>query len=423
MEIQNARGTVDILPDTSYVWEWMEDKARTLFGNFNYREIRTPVFEPTELFGRSIGEGTDIVTKEMYTFPDKKGRSLTLRPEGTASVVRACLQHKISQPGMIQKLFYIGPMFRYERPQEGRQRQFHQAGVEIIGSASPLADIEAIALLKALLHDLGLTQVRFRLNSTGSREMRGNITEKLREILKEFIPQMCPDCRMRYEKNVLRVYDCKVPECKKIVATLPGLSEMLAPEDKEHFDSVKKGLEGLGIEYELDDRLVRGLDYYTRTIFEAYSTELGSCDAIAGGGRYDGLFSEMGSPHPVPAVGFAVGMERILNLLKESGKLPQPKSPAVYFVSFDEQNALTNLPLVLKLREAGISVEFELTPKSVKSQFKSADREKATFALVRGETEIASGKVKVKVLSDRSELEISESDLVDYLLKNVKCKI
>ena len=413
--IQNIRGTVDILPDTSYVWEWFENKARGLFSSFGYREIRTPVFEQTELFSRSIGEGTDIVSKEMYSFEDKKGRGLTLRPEGTACVVRSALQHKLVAQGMLQKLFYIGPMFRYERPQEGRQRQFHQTGVEILGSASPLADIEAIVLLKSLLDALGLKGVKFRINSAGSRHLRSEMTNRLRELLKPHLSALCPDCHMRYEKNVLRVYDCKVDSCKEVTAKLPGLSEMLAEEDRQHFEEVKKGLERCGIEYELDDRLVRGLDYYTRTLFEAYSTALGACDAIAGGGRYDDLFTEMGSPEPVPAVGFAVGMERIINLLNQLGCLPSRPGSQLFFVHFSEANALENMNLVSELRRAGFSLEMELVQKSVKAQFKSADRCGAKFAIVRGEEEIVNKKVKIKNLADRTEQEVPEAELIEHL--------
>ena len=413
--IQNIRGTVDILPDTSYIWEWFENKARGLFSSFGYREIRTPVFEQTELFSRSIGEGTDIVSKEMYSFEDKKGRGLTLRPEGTACVVRSALQHKLISQGILQKLFYIGPMFRYERPQEGRQRQFHQTGVEILGSASPLADIEAIVLLKSLLDTLGLKQVKFRINSAGSRHLRSEMTNRLRDVLKPYLSSLCPDCHMRFEKNVLRVYDCKVAGCKEVTAKLPGLYEMLAEEDRQHFEEVKKGLTRCGIEYELDDRLVRGLDYYTRTLFEAYSTALGACDAIAGGGRYDNLFSEMGSLESVPAVGFAVGMERIINLLTQLGQLPQKPALQLFLVHFSEVNALENMKLISELRNAGFSVEMELMQKSIKAQFKSAERCGAKIAIVRGEDEIVNKKVKVKKLADRTEWEVPEAELIEHL--------
>ncbi|EKD28753.1 MAG: Histidyl-tRNA synthetase, partial [uncultured bacterium] len=274
MTIQNIRGTCDILPETSYIWEWMEEKARGVFANFHFKEIRTPIFEATELFSRSIGDTSDIVSKEMYTFADKKGRSITLRPEGTASVVRACIQHKLIQPGTVNKLFYIGPMFRYERPQAGRQRQFHQIGIEIINAGGFLADVEAILLLRNLFEAFGINDLKIRINTTCSRAFKPELNALLREKIKSHVSKLCPDCQERYEKNVLRIYDCKIPSCKEIIALFPKFRELLNKEDLEYFEKVKQGLELLGINYEVDDFLVRGLDYYTRTIFEIYSEKL-----------------------------------------------------------------------------------------------------------------------------------------------------
>jgi len=424
MNIQSIRGTYDILPDTCHVWEWLETKARGLFCRFNFKEIRTPVFEQTELFMRTIGEQTDIVSKEMYSFLDRKNRSLTLRPEGTASIVRSFLEHKLLQENVVSKVFYMGPMFRYERPQAGRQRQFHQLGIEIIGSDKPVADIEAIFLLKSFFEEIGLDDVKFRINSTGSFEARSGLNKNLKDILASHIQDMCADCRVRYEKNVLRIYDCKNKNCQEIIKTLPGINELLGQDDIVHFTEVTKGLDALGIEYVIDNRLVRGLDYYTRTIFEAYSDKLGACDALAGGGRYDGLFKELGSSGNIGAVGFAVGIERVINILNRLNNLPVEKKPDIFMISSTAENAILNFKLIQKLRRLGFSVEFDLLNRNMKPQFRLASKINASIALIQGEEELMNNKIKVKNLALHEEIVCDSNDLIDKLNEILKynCK-
>lgn len=419
MTIQTLRGTVDILPEATANWQWIENIAQEVYKCFNFSEIRTPVFESTSLFQRSIGEGTDIVSKEMYTFADRKNRSITLRPEGTASVVRSCLQHKLIQPQSIRRLFYTGPMFRYERPQAGRQRQFHQTGVELVGSPQPAADIEVISLLKTFFDRLGLKDVKFRVNSTGSASSKAAIAEKLRSIVSPSKDKLCADCQKRYDTNVLRIYDCKVTNCREIIRTLPGISTFLGDEDKQHFQDVLDGLDALGIEYVVDDFLVRGLDYYTKTIFEAYKeNSLGACDALAGGGRYDGLFSEMGSSFEVPSVGFAVGMERIYNILKSEDLFPEEKGIDCYIINAGV-SFINILPVLQRLRNSGISASCDLSGRAVKAQFKEAARQKADFAVIIGEEELKNDLLKIKCLADRSEAELPISKVNDYLKESL----
>jgi histidyl-tRNA synthetase len=409
------RGTADILPDAARTWEWMERRIRDLFRRFHYGEIRTPAFEPTDLFRRSIGEGTDIVNKEMYTFPDRKGRSITLRPEGTAGVVRALIQHRLLEPNVVSKYFYLGPMFRYERPQAGRQRQFHQAGIEIVGSNRPEADVEAVALLRAFFLELGLGEVRFRVNTTGGRAFRPELNRILKQRLAPVKEALCTDCRERFSRNVLRIYDCKVPRCRDEIARLPGIRDLLPESDRDHFESVLRGLERLGISFEIDDRLVRGLDYYTRTIFEAYSDSLGACDALAGGGRYDALFEEMGAGREVPAVGFAVGMERVLQALSGADKLPAFPGPDAFMIRAGAVDCFDVLETADRLRRLGFSVASDLLGKSVKGQFRLADRLGARFALIRGERETESGAYRIKDLQTGEEEQVSETGLAARL--------
>ncbi len=307
--IKALRGTYDILPQESGLWQKVEQNAIELFAKYGYNEIRTPAFERTELFVRSIGEATDIVEKEMYTFQDKKGRSLTLRPEGTACVVRACLEHKLlAQQGALQKLYYLGPMFRYERPQAGRQRQFNQIGVEMFGTYSPLADVEVIAMMVRFFESLGLKGLSVNINSLGDAESLGNFKENLRKFFEPQLKELCTDCQRRFEKNILRVLDCKNPDCKKIAASpeVPTMRNSLTEEAKQHFESVLEILGKIGISYNENEKLVRGLDYYTHTIFEVTHNSLGAQDALGGGGRYNNLVREFGGP-PTGAVGFACG--------------------------------------------------------------------------------------------------------------------
>jgi len=399
-KIQTPRGTKDTLPEESYQWLYLENEIRKIFDRFNFLEIRTPVFEETELFARGVGETTDIVQKEMYTFEDRGGKSMTLRPEMTASVVRAYIQHSLWNKGSVQKFSYISPMFRQERPQQGRLRQFHQFGVEVLGSPNPIADVEVIALAMEIFSHLGLTGLTLKINSVGCPKCRPKYKEALRDALRGVKDQLCSDCQVRYDTNPLRILDCKNPTCRELTRDVPGIEEYLCEECRTHFDQVKAGLDALSISYEVDKRLVRGLDYYTRTAFEIVSTELGSQDAVCGGGRYDRLVAELGGPD-LPGVGFAAGMERLLAIMKKKGLfLGNPPHPDVYFVSLGENAGISVLRLAQTLRRQGVTCELNLSGKSLKAQMREANRLNATFAVIIGEDELANERAQVKNLQN-----------------------
>ncbi|HYQ95709.1 MAG TPA: histidine--tRNA ligase, partial [Candidatus Eisenbacteria bacterium] len=311
MKYQVPRGTRDILPGEVERWHWLEERTRAVMALYGYREVRTPLFEATDLFVRSVGESTDIVRKELYTFQDRKGRSLTLRPEGTAPLVRAYLENPELRAESPTRLYYMGPMFRYERPQAGRYRQFWQIGAELLGSARPEADAEMIDLFRAIMWDVGLRNVTVLLNSLGDSVCRPRYREAIRAYFKKHEDRLCGDCKERLETNPLRILDCKVPSCAPIIALAPSVLDSLCPECAEHFEAVKRSLTGLGIPYEVAPRLVRGLDYYTRTVFEIHAASLGAQNAVGGGGRYDQLVKDFGGPD-TPAIGFSIGMERLL---------------------------------------------------------------------------------------------------------------
>ncbi len=417
--LQTPRGTRDQLPQETYRWLFLENKIRDIFGRFNFLEIRTPVFEETELFARGVGQTTDIVQKEMYTFEDRGGRSLTLRPEMTASVVRAYIQHALWNQGGVQKFSYISPMFRQERPQAGRLRQFHQFGVEILGTASPLADVEVIALAMEIFTQLGLTDLTLKINSVGCPKCRPRYKEALRAALKDVKDQLCRDCQVRYDTNPLRILDCKNPTCRSLTEDVPGMEEYLCEECRTHFARVREGLDVLGIPYQVDKRLVRGLDYYTRTAFEIVSTELGSQDAVCGGGRYDRLVAELGGPD-VPGVGFAAGMERLLAILEKKGlSLGEIPAPDVFVVALgDDPVRKAVLPLVQTLRHAGLRCEMDLSERSLKAQLRDAHRQKAHFAVIVGGDELEKEVAQVKNLADGTQEQIPFAELARFLLKN-----
>lgn len=407
--IKVQKGTKDILPAEMPVWHFMEEKANEVFTKYGAKEIRTPIFEATELFARGVGDTTDIVNKEMYTF-EKSERSLTLRPENTAGVVRAFIEngmHRLSAP---VKLWYKGPMFRYERPQAGRQRQFHQVGVEVFGIKQATADAEVILMAVNYLKALGLNDLSVELNSLGCPECREVFKTKLKEVIKPYLSELCPDCQSRYEKNPLRLLDCKVEECKEIYAK-PEIQEIIqsdfiCEECSSHFKELLGYLDMLNINYSINKLLVRGLDYYNRTVFEIKSNNLGSQNAVCGGGRYDSLVRNLGG-EDTPAIGFAMGMERLASLI---GNREDKKT-----VAFVVSNApLEAIKLTEELRAKGITAEFDLTNKKFVKQLEKASKV-AEFAVILGEDEIAAGTVTVKNLATSEQNTIARSDLVEYL--------
>ncbi len=411
------RGTYDILPQDALTWQWMEVNIREVFLLYGYGEIRTPIFEHTELFLRGIGETTDIVEKEMYTFSDKGGRSITLRPEGTAPVVRAYIQHKLHGQGGTTKLFYLGPMFRQERPQAGRFRQFHQFGVELIGEETPLADAEVILLAHDLYQHLGLTELEIYLNSVGCPECREEYKKALITSLQASSSQLCPSCLRRLERNPLRLLDCKNSSCQKVTAETPLIHDFLCQACKEHFIQVTSLLDQANVKYEIKPRLVRGLDYYTRTVFEVVNTDLGAQNAICGGGRYDGLVEECGGP-AVPGVGFASGMERLYTTLQQSGKLPVcSKAPQVYIISLTKELSNIGFKIATNLRRSGFKVELGFTVKSIKAQMKAANKSGALLCLIIGEDEWKDRQVTIKNMNDGQQTRVNFTDIIDQISK------
>ena len=398
-KLQSLRGMVDLLPQSTPLWQRIEATARAHFARAAIEEIRTPVLEATELFARGIGEATDVVGKEMYTFVDRGERSCTLRPEGTASVVRAAIQHGLLSQGP-QRLWYGGPMFRYERPQAGRQRQFHQIGLEMLGFADPRSDVEAIAVAWDLLADLGVQGLALELNSLGSSDDRARYRQQLVAWLSERADQLDPDSQDRLLRNPLRILDSKNPDTQALLTDAPTLAEALSPESRDRFARVTDGLTLLGIPFQLNPRLVRGLDYYSHTAFEITSTQLGAQATVCGGGRYDGLVEQLGGP-PTAAIGWALGMERLAILLAQAGAAPAA-APELYVVSRGEQAEPLALQLARQLRQAGHAVDLDLTGAAFGKQFKRADRAGARWAVVIGDSEAEAGVVLLKDLRGAS---------------------
>jgi len=415
MKFQAPRGTQDILPDASAGWQALEERARLVSERHGYREVRTPIFEATELFLRGVGETTDIVTKEMYTFADRKGRSLTLRPEGTAGVMRALVEHGLAQAGRIHRLWYVGPMFRYDRPQAGRFRQFHQWGAECVGTESPNADVEIVLLLVDYLASFGLGNTKVLLNSVGHPGCRPAYAEKLRAYLAPHFESLCPDCKVRFEKNPLRILDCKVPHDQEVAKGIPPILDSLCDECRTHFDGVRAGLDAVGVPYELDPHLVRGLDYYTKTAFEVHDLARGAQSALGGGGRYDGLIQDVGGPL-VPGVGFSAGLERILAALEEQGKAPARAEDIVFVArmggpSVDAEAAR----LVRELRKSfAATMDYE-NGRSLGAQLKQADKLGATRAILLGEDELAQGEVTLKDLRSGTQERLPRAELLTRL--------
>jgi len=421
MRFQKPPGTQDILPGNSELWQYVENTAREICRRYRFSEIRTPIFEGTELFKRGVGETTDIVEKEMYTFEDRGERSMTLRPEGTAGVVRSYVENKLYGEPDIAKLYYIGPMFRYERAQAGRYRQFHQFGVEAIGSADPALDAEVIALGYRFYAELGLTGVTVDLNSVGTPAVRAAFREKLLAFLQPMRETLCKDCQSRIDRNPLRVLDCKVDQEK--FADAPSILDSLDEECETHFARVRECLDETGIPYKLNPRLVRGLDYYTHTAFEYKAQGIGAIDTIGGGGRYNGLVEEIGGDDK-PGVGLGLGLERTLLLLESQGIRPDSGQHAdVYLVALGERAEKAMPGIVQKLRDAGIAADRDYLGRKLKAQFKAAERSGASFAAVLGDDELDRGEISLRPVTGGEQMAVKLESLagtIRILLKSEK---
>ena len=409
------RGTKDILPDSVGDWNYVEGEIRELCRRFGYSEIRTPIFEHTELFQRGIGEGTDVVDKEMYTFTDRGDRSITLRPENTASAVRAYLQNKLYAESNLVKLFYIGSMFRYDRPQAGRMREFHQFGVEALGEANPAVDAEVILLAMSLLEGLGLNDLELSINSVGCPKCRSKYRTMLQDFFRDKLDDLCEDCRSRFDRSPLRILDCKKDSDKPYMADAPKITDCLCDECSDHFAKLKEHLANAGISFQHDPRLVRGLDYYTKTAFEIKYPPLGAQSAVAGGGRYDGLIEEMGGS-PTPAVGFATGLERLLLALESQNLLPEKnRSVDAYVVALGEAAQSEGFKLLNNLRKAGLSAAMDFAGRSMKAQMKQANKLGARYALILGDDEIAEGVVMLRSMSDSQQEKVALAEVIEKI--------
>jgi len=410
-----VRGFKDILPDQMEPWRRLEEAARRVFELFGYREIRIPILENMELFARGIGEQTDIVSKEMYTFRDRKGNQLAMRPEATASILRAFIEHKLYTQYSANKVYAIGPMFRYERPQKGRSRQFHQIDAEIIGDPGPRSDSELIAMIMELFSSLGLDDLELHINSLGCPKGREPFRTELTSYLKQYKLQLCPDCQERMETNPLRVFDCKVERCIEIMQDAPTMLDFLCDECTEHFNSLKRYLEQLGMEYVVNAHLMRGLDYYTRTTFEIRTPELGAQNAIAGGGRYDNLMKDFGGPD-TPAIGFAIGQERVVELLEEHVQGAR-QGPDVFLAALGTKAENRAFIWMQELRKQGIWCEMEYRSSGLKAQMRHADRLKAEKVLIVGDDELNRGMCVVRDMSTKEQVDVPLDALVDELAK------
>ncbi len=408
-------GTSDILPEEAPTWNFLEDSAKKIFSLYGYGELRTPIFEYTEVFQRGLGNETEVVKKEMYTFEDRGGRSLTLRPEGTAGVMRS-LSGTDALNGVEHRVFYIGPMFRGERPAAGRRRQFHQIGVENAGKVSPELDAECIAMLVHFLNEIKISGFTLYLNTRGVASDRPAAEEALRNYFAPYIDSMCDDCKERFQRNIWRILDCKQEKCRKVIDNAPDAASFFSQESRDYFKKVCDALTAMGIDYVIEPRLVRGLDYYVHTVFELTHPGLGGQTAIAGGGRYELMLPE--SNKPIQGVGFAAGMERLIMVREALGVPPVlPEHPRIFLASMGEKALAFNIALSAKLRKAGIATALELETKSLKSQMRSADRLKAAYSIVVGDSELESGKAMLKNMADSSqqEVKLSLEDLKEKL--------
>lgn len=416
--INIPKGTKDVLPGESWQWQYLEETAREVARTYRFEEIRTPTFEHTEVFLRGIGDTTDVVNKEMYTFEDKGGRSITLKPEGTAGVARSFVEN-FSGSALPLKLYYITPCFRYERPQAGRLREFHQFGVESFGSPDPSADAEVILLAKAFLSRLGVKDLRLNLNSIGCKECRKAFNEALKAYFAPHLPEMCENCRARFERNPLRILDCKNERCAEIGKAAPVILDYLCDDCKAHFEAVKSLLTAAGVSFAVNPHIVRGLDYYTKTVFEFVSEAIGAQGTVCGGGRYDGLIAEMGGAS-VPGVGFGLGLERLLLLMNQTGVAIPRRRTDVYVAPVGEEARVAAFRFTESLRNAGVSAETDSMSRSVKAQFKFADKLNVRFVAVLGSDELERGVVKLKNMEDGTERTVSLSDLPSVCSKQAE---
>lgn len=415
MQYRAVKGFKDILPHQVGVWNRVESEAKRIFELFGYKEIRIPILENTELFARGIGEETDIVSKEMYTFKDRKGDSLTMRPEATASILRAYIEHKMYEGSPVHKVFTMGPMFRYERPQKGRRRQFHQLDVEIIGDPGPRSDSELMVMIMHLFSSLRIWELSLHINSLGCSQGREPFRRELREYLKNSVSDLCPDCQVRMETNPLRVFDCKVERCNQIMKDAPTMLDFLCDACAEHFESVKTYLKDMDMDFVIDSHLMRGLDYYTRTTFEVQTQALGAQNAIAGGGRYDKLVEEFGGPD-TPAIGFAIGEERVVELLEGQGSAVQ-EGPDLFVAALGKEAEDRTFVWVQELRKAGMECEMEYKSLSLKAQMKRADRMGAKRVLIVGDNELEKGRGVLRDMATKEQIEVPLATLVDEFIK------
>ncbi len=412
-----VKGTQDILPSEVYKNQFIEQIVIDIAGKFGFKELRIPVFEHTELFQRGVGETTDVVQKEMYTFDDKGGRSITLRPEGTAGVARAFLEHGLFNEALPQKLCYVINCYRYEKPQAGRWREFQQFGVEMLGTSSPAADAEVISLANEIFAFLGIENLQLELNSIGCPECRKNYHNALREYFESKKENLCPTCLERLGKNPMRILDCKSPICKEICEGAPAIIDYICEDCSAHFESVKKYLDVMNISYVVNPRIVRGLDYYTRTVFEFVSNQIGAQGTVCGGGRYDGLVEELGGPH-TPSLGFAMGTGRLLMLLEAQGiELPKPDACELYVAPMGENAALEAMRIVSELRSNGVSSQTDVAGRSLKAQMKFADKIGARFTMVLGDNEIEQGKANLKNMDNGEVTEVELADLAENFMQ------
>ncbi len=421
--INIPKGTKDVLPQNSYKWHYIEEKIREIAREFNLKEIRTPTFEHTELFLRGVGDTTDVVNKEMYTFLDKGERSITLKPEGTAGVARAYIENGLASLAMPLKMFYITPVFRYEKPQAGRLREHHQFGIELYGSERAETDAEVISIAATLFKKLNIENITLNINSIGCPKCRAEYNKALREYYKPYLNEICETCRERFEKNPLRILDCKEEKCKEINKNAPSIIDYLCEDCNTHFENLKEYLNAMGIEFVVNPRIVRGLDYYTRTVFEFVSENIGSQGTVCGGGRYDGLVEQLGGKH-TPCAGFGMGIERLLLLMDSVGiEIPEEEGVKVYFATFGNEALKKALSFTVKLRQVGISAEFDHMNKSFKAQFKYADKIGAKYVIAIGDDEIANNSFKIKNMSNGEESICAISDFENAIENNTVAEL
>ena len=423
-EINRAiKGTNDILPEESHNWQFVEGKMLETAGLYGFKEIRVPVFEHTEVFLRSVGDTTDVVQKEMYTFDDKGGRSITLRPELTAGVIRSAIEKGLVNGALPVKVCYIGGCYRYEKPQAGRLREFHQFGVECIGAAAPNADAEVIALARQVLDSIGIKKISLEINSIGCPECRKAYHAALKEYFSNNVDTLCDTCKDRLDRNPMRILDCKSPVCSSLAAKAPVVLDYLCDDCRDHFESVKAHLNAAGIEFTVNPHIVRGLDYYTRTVFEFVSGDIGAQSTVCGGGRYDGLISQMGGPQ-VPSLGFAMGIERLMLVLKsQEVEMPEAKTPDIYIATMGEKAGVKATVLCSQLRKEGLKAETDICGRGLKAQMKYANKIGAKFTTVLGDDEIETGKARLKDMAEGTETEIEIDQIVEELGEAIRVKI